>query len=47
MAWRAWVFSVRNRIQFAASSFGLIGLGIVFEGLNDLAVAESAEKPVE
>lgn len=47
MAWRAWIFSIRNRMQFAANTFGLIALAIVFEGLNDLALAESAAKPVE
>lgn len=47
MAWRAWMFSVGNRTQFAASTFGLIALAIVFEGLNDLALAESTAKPVE
>jgi hypothetical protein len=47
MAWRAWMFSVGNRMQFAANTFGLIALGILFEGLNDLALAEAAEKPVE
>lgn len=46
-AWRAWIFSVKNRMQFAANSFGLIALAIIFEGLNDLALAESAAKPVE
>jgi len=34
-------------MQFAANTFGLIALAIVFEGLNDLALAESAAKPVE
>lgn len=47
MAWRAWMFSVGNRMQFAANTFGLIALGIIFEGLNDLALGESATKPVE
>jgi hypothetical protein len=46
-AWRAWVYSVRNRMQFGASSFGLIALAIIFDVLNDLALAESAAKPVE
>jgi len=46
-AWRAWLFSIRNRMQFAANTFGLIALAIVFEGLNDLASAESAAEPVE
>lgn len=46
-AWAAWMFSVKNRKQFAANTFGLIALGIIFDGLNDLASAESAEKPVE
>ena len=46
-AWRAWMFSVRNRMQFAANTFGLIALAIIFDGLNDLALAESAAKPVE
>jgi len=46
-AWRAWIYSVRNRAQFGASSFGLIALAIIFEVLNDLALAESAEKPAE
>ena len=41
------MFSVRNRMQFAANTFGLIALAIIFDGLNDLALAESAEKPVE
>jgi hypothetical protein len=42
MAWRAWVFSVRNRMQFAANTFGLIALAVIFDVLNDLALAESA-----
>lgn len=46
-AWRAWIFSVRNRMQFGANSFGLIALAIIFDVLNDLALAESAAKPVE
>ena len=45
--WRAWMFSVRNRMQFAANTFGLIALVMVFEGLNDLALVESEAKPVE
>ena len=46
-AWRAWVFSVTNRMQFAANTFGLIALAIIFDGLNELTLAESAAKPVE
>jgi len=46
-AWRAWMFSVRNRMQFAANTFGSIALAIIFEGLNDLALAEAAAEPVE
>ena len=45
--WRAWIFSVRNRMQFAANSFGLIALAVIFDGLNDLALAESTAQPVE
>ena len=41
------MFSVRNRMQFAANTFGLIALAVVFDGLNDLASAESVEKPIE
>lgn len=47
MAWRAWIFSVRNRMQFAANTFGLIALAVIFDILNDLASAESAAKPDE
>ncbi|KAF9651464.1 RdRP-domain-containing protein, partial [Thelephora ganbajun] len=36
-AWRAWMYSVRNRMQFGANTFGLIALAIIFDGLNDLA----------
>lgn len=46
-AWRAWIYSVRNRAQFGANSFGLIALAVIFNVLNDLALAESAAKPVE
>lgn len=46
-AWSAWIFSVRNRMQFAANTFGLIALAIIFDGLNDLALAESAAEPAE
>lgn len=46
-AWRAWNYSVRNRMQFGANAFGLIALAIIFDVLNDLALAESAAKPVE
>lgn len=45
--WRAWIFSVKNRMQFAANTFGLIALNIVFDGLNDLASAKAEAKPVE
>ena len=45
--WKAWIFSVRNRMQFAANTFGLVALSIIFDGLNDLELAESAAKPVE
>jgi len=34
-------------MQFAANTFGLITLAIIFDGLNDLALAEAAAKPVE
>lgn len=47
MGWTAWIFSVRNRMQFAANTFGLIALCIIFDGLNDLAQAESEAKPVD
>jgi di/tricarboxylate transporter len=46
-AWRAWIYSVRNRTQFAASTFGLIALAVIFDALNDLASAESAEKQAD
>ena len=46
-AWAAWTFSVKNRRQFAANTFGLIALAVIFDGLSDLASAEAAEKPVE
>jgi len=46
-AWRAWIYSVRNRMQFGANSFGLIALALIFDVLNDLALAESAAKPME
>jgi len=46
-AWSAWIFSVRNRMQFAANTFGLIALAIIFDGLNDIAsAAESVAEPV-
>lgn len=47
MAWRAWIFSVRNRMQFAANTFGLISLNIIFDVLNDIASAETTGKPGE
>jgi len=34
-------------MQFAANTFGLIALAIIFDGLNDLALAESAAEPAE
>ena len=43
-AWVAWVFSVRNRMQFAANTFGMIALNIIFDALNDLALAEAEAK---
>ena len=45
--WVAWMFSVRNKMQFAANTFGMIALAIIFEGLNDLTLAESQAIPVE
>lgn len=45
--WRAWIFSVMNRMQFAGNTFGLIALTMVVEGLNDLASPEPEAKPVE
>ena len=47
MAWRAWIFSVRNRMQFAANTFGLLALAVIFDVLDDLASAESTAKPEE
>ena len=46
-AWRAWIFSVRNRMQFAANTFGLIALAVIFDVLNDFASSESAEQTAE
>ena len=46
-AWVAWMFSVRNRMQFAANTFGMIALAMIFEGLNDIALAKSQAIPVE
>jgi len=45
--WIAWMFSVRNRMQFAANSFGLLALATVFDGLDDLASAADQAKHVE
>ena len=43
-AWVAWIFSVRNRMQFAANTFGMLALNIIFDGLNDLALADAEAK---
>ena len=41
--WVAWIFSIRNRAQFAANTFGMIALAIIFDGLNTLALAAEAK----
>ena len=46
-AWVAWMFSVRNRMQFAANTFGMIALNIIFDGLNDLALAKAKAAEAE
>jgi len=46
-AWVTWMFSVRNRMQFAANTFGMIALNIIFDGLNDLALVEAEAKAAE
>lgn len=41
-AWRAWLYSTRNRSQFGANSFGLVALGLIFETLEALEETESS-----
>jgi len=36
LAWQAWKFSVHKREEFAANSFGIIALSIIFDCFNDL-----------
>lgn len=38
-AWRAWLYSSKNRSQFAANSFGLVALGLIFDALEEIEEA--------
>ena len=41
VAWKAWNFSVKNREEFAANSFGIIALSTIFDCFDNLSYTES------
>jgi RNA-dependent RNA polymerase len=41
-AWTAWEYSVENRVQFGANSFGLVALGVIFDALDAITKSKEA-----